>query len=243
MKAAADDTRMIRAEVDPRITYPCYKPLDEFIDVDRLLSLDGYITERIERHIAARQDDYFLNQHRLDARAPYVPGVREIWLTRTPPGTPYNYLDLDKPELWRLTDAAEEFSELTDFLATLPFKATGRMLIIYDDSGAEVPAHRDHLRTDVCHHFIWLRTNRRKPFYTLNHETGEKLYVDSYSAWFDTVNQFHGSDGGEGLTFSIRVDGTFTDDFLRRVPKPATNPASTPALWASLAPAQAASHR
>ncbi|HLL77379.1 MAG TPA: hypothetical protein VK421_19145 [Pyrinomonadaceae bacterium] len=243
MKAPADDTGVIRAEVDPRITYPCYKSLDEFIDVGRLKSLDGYITERINRHIAARRDSYFLNQHRLDARTPYVPGVREIWLTRTLPGMPYDYLDLDKPELWRPTDAAEEFSELMDFLATLPFKATGRILVIYDDSGAVTPAHQDHLSTDVCHHFVWLRTNRRKPFYVLNHETGEKLYVDSYSAWFDTVNQFHGSDGGEGLTFSIRVDGTFTDDFLRHVPKPASNPASAPALWASLTRARAAIHR
>ena len=243
MKAADDDTGMIRAEVDPRINYTCYKSLDEFIDVDRLRSFDGYITARIKRHIAARQDSYFLNQHRLDARTPYAPGVREIWLTRTPPGTPYDYLDLDRPELWRPTEAAEEFSELTDFLATLPFKATGRMLIIYDDSGAEVPAHRDHLNTDVCHHFVWLRTNRRKPFYTLNHETGEKLYVSSYSAWFDTVNQFHGSDAAEGLTFSVRVDGTFADDFLRLIPKPSSNPASTPALWASLNDASAAARQ
>ena len=234
MQAAADDTAMINAATDPRIKYPCYKSLDEFIDVERLTSLDGYITERIRRHISARQDSYFLNQHRLDPSAPYAPGVREIWLTRTPPGTPYDYLDLDKPGLWSPTEAAEEFSELTDFLATLPFKATGRALVIYDGTGAATPAHRDHLNTDVCHHFVWLRTNRRKPFYVLNHETGEKLYVDSYSAWFDTVNQFHASDGGEGLTFSVRVDGTFTDEFLRLIPKPASNPASTPALWASL---------
>jgi hypothetical protein len=243
MQATADDTGMIRAEIDPRITYPCYKSLDEFIDVGRLVSLDGYIEERIRRHIAAEQDSYFLNQHRLDARTPYVPGVREIWLTRTLPGTPYNYLDLDRPDLWHRTDAAEEFPELTDFLLTLPFKATGRMLIIYDDSGAEVPAHRDHLSTDVCHHFVWLRTNRRKPFYVLDHETGGKRYVESYSAWFDTVNQFHGSDAAAGLTFSIRVDGTFTDDFLRNVPRPAFNPASAPALWASLTDKRAAAQR
>src|SRR5918998_4047789 len=107
----ADGTRMVKAAVDPRIKYPCYKSFDEFIDVGRLRSLDGYIAERIRRHISARQDSYFLNQHRLDARAPYAPGVREIWLTRTRPGTPYDYLDLDKPELWERTDAAEEFAE------------------------------------------------------------------------------------------------------------------------------------
>ena len=119
------------------------------------------------------------------------------------------------------------------FIETLPFKATGRMLIMYDDAPRPVPAHRDHDATDVCHEFVWFRTNLGKPFYMLNHETGERRYVESYSAWFDTVNQFHGGDPARGLSFSIRVDGTFTDEFRQRIPRPASNPASTPALWAS----------
>jgi hypothetical protein len=68
--------------------------------------------------------------------------------------------------------------------------------------------------------------------YRLNPKTGERDYVESYSAWFDTVNQFHGSDAHEGLSFSVRVDGVFADAFRRRIPLPATNRASMPALWA-----------
>ena len=120
-----------------------------------------------------------------------------------------------------------------EFIETLPFERTGRMLIIYDDKGLEVPAHRDHLETEVCHEFIWFRTNLTKPFYMLNHQTGEKLYVTSYSAWFDTVNQFHGSDPVPGLSFSIRVDGIFNDAFRKQIPKPLANIASTPAVWSS----------
>ncbi|HVG35284.1 MAG TPA: hypothetical protein VM911_19610 [Pyrinomonadaceae bacterium] len=232
MKDQSDVRETVEAAVDPRITYPCYKSFDPFIDVERLKSLDGYISERIKRHIAARQDDYFLNAHRLDASSPHQPGVREIWLTRTKQGVPYNYLDLDKAELWWPTEAATEFSLLMDFIATLPFKTTGRMLIIYDNERTQVPAHRDHLSPEVCNDFIWLRTSLNKPLYLLNHRTRAKLYVASYSAWFDTVNQFHGSDAREGLSFSIRVDGRFTDDFRKRIPTPAYNLASTPALWA-----------
>jgi hypothetical protein len=106
------------------------------------------------------------------------------------------------------------------------------VLIIYDDSGLEVPAHRDHLETSVCHDFIWFRTNLRKRFYMYNQSTQEKLYVESYSAWFDTVNQFHGSDAGTGLTFSIRVDGIFNEGFRKQIPLWPENPAATPALWA-----------
>lgn len=234
MKIQADDNEMILKNVDPRVTYPCYKSLDEFIDVQRLKSLDAYIREKIEHHIKSREEDFFLNAHRLDATSPEQPGSREIWLTKTKPGVPYNYLDLDKPELWRPTAEAVEFSRLMDFIYTLPFKATGRMLIIYDNAATIVPAHRDHLDPQICHEFIWFRTNLEKPFYTLNHETNEKLYVDSYSAWFDTVNQFHGSDAKEGLSFSIRVDGIFIDEFRKNIPTPASNPASTAALWACI---------
>ncbi len=233
MIALTDDTGMTRRAVDAGITYPCYKSFDEFVDVERLKSLDGYVAERIRRHIARRKEDYFLNLHRLDASAPETPGSREVWLKRTKPGVPYNYFDVNRPELWATTPEASEFSELMDFIGTLPFEATARILVIYDDAGTEVPAHRDHLDTDLCHEFVWFRTSLRKPFYVLNHETGEKLYVRSYSAWFDTVNQFHGADACEGLAFSVRVDGRFTDEFRKLIPRPAVNPASAPALWAA----------
>jgi hypothetical protein len=224
----------IRPDVDPRIGYPSYVSVDRYVDIDRLRSLDRYLTQRIELRVADSRDPLFLNQHRLDPSSPYLPGVKEIWLTRTRPGMPYDYLDLNRDDLWEFTEAAKEFSELIDFIGMLPFKSTGRILIIYDDAGRTVPAHQDHQQIDLCHEFIWFRTNRPKPFYLLDHISGNKLYVDSYSAWFDTVNQYHGSDRADGLAFSFRVDGHFTDEFRAQIPKPEYNAASTPALWASL---------
>ena len=220
------------APVDPRIHYPCYVSFDDLIDVRRLKSLDGYIRERIQRHIDADSGTYFQNDHRLDERSPYEPGVREIWLSQNRPGVEYDYLNLNDPNAWEPAPDADEFPVLMDFLATLPFRATGRMIIIYDDAGHPVPAHRDHLDPELCHEFIWMRTNRQKPFFMLNHKTREKLYVESYSAWFDTVNQFHGTDAAQGLSFSIRVDGEFTDALRARIPRPEFNAASAAALWA-----------
>ena len=229
----ADDSGTAPAAFDPRIKYPCYKSFDEFLDVGRLRSLDGYITERVLRHARGREDiRFYTGPHRLESDAPHLPGSRMIYLAQSE--RPDEYFDLDKTWLWRPTAAAEEFSELMDFIATLPFKATGRMLIMYDEAGRAVTAHRDHDEAARCHDFVWFRTNLDKPFYMLNHRTGEKRYVEGYSAWFDSVNQFHGSDPRDGLSFSIRVDGRFTDDFRRRIPTPAHNPASTPALWACL---------
>jgi hypothetical protein len=107
------------------------------------------------------------------------------------------------------------------------------MLIMYDGDGRAVSAHKDHDSNDLCHEFIWFRTNRNKPFYMLNPETGEKLTVQSHSAWFDTVNQFHGAEASGELSFSIRVDGVFSDAFRELIPFPKTNRAAAPAIWAN----------
>jgi hypothetical protein len=221
-------------KLDSRITYPCYKSFDEFIDVERLKSLDAHITEGVKRHIEAQKDyQFYTGPFLLDDSSPDRPGSRMIYLAESK--RPDSYYDLDRPELWQRTSAADdEFAPLMDFINTLPFKATGRMLIMYDHVARPVSAHRDHDTPEVCHEFIWFRTNLHKPFYMLNHLTDEKLYVQSYSAWFDTCNQFHGADPLDGLSFSIRVDGIFTDDFRHQIPISHDNPASTPALWASL---------
>jgi len=221
--------------VDPRISYPSYMPMDAFIDVERLRALDGYITTRIKRRIeAAANNDvaFFTGPYKLEADALALPGTKMIYLSRSE--RPDRYLDLDQTELWHPTEAATEFCALMEFIGMLPFKATGRMLVMYDTEPRPVTAHRDHMETDICHDFIWMRTSKKKPFYMLNHITGEKQYVESYSAWFDSVNQFHGADAYEGLSFSIRVDGVFTDEFKAQIPQPTVNPASAPSLWAAL---------
>jgi len=221
------------AHVDPRISYPSYKSFDDLIDVERLRALDGYIRQRIRRHIAAGSDlKFYTGPYTLKEEIAGRPGSRMIYLSESQ--LPDSYFDLDRTDLWRPTNAATEFSLLMDFIRTLPFESTGRMLIMYDDVPREVPAHRDHTETEVLHEFLWLRTNLNKPFYVLNYVTGEKEHVEGYSAWFDTVNQFHGSEAVDGLAFSIRVDGVFSQELKAKIPKPPFNAASTPSYWASL---------
>jgi hypothetical protein len=211
--------------------YPSYKDLDRYIDVDRLRSLDGFVTERLMRRLEAAGDLAFCTgPFLLSEGAPRLPGSRMVSLTA---GGNQDYYALDRPEQWRPTPDAEEFAPLMEFIATLPFEATGRMIVMYDFDGRAVPAHRDHDSAGLCHEFIWFRTNLSKPLYMLSPETGEKRYVASYSAWFDTVNQYHGADEAPGLSFSIRVDGRFSEAFRRLIPAGAANRASAPSLWAA----------
>ncbi len=230
--------RMIeKAKVDPRIVLPCYKSFDNLIDVERLKSLDTYLMDRIEAHYKSQRDELFhTGVLTITSNSPKQPGSKIIYLSKSI--KPYVYMDLDKPELWQPTPESREFPLLMDFIATLPFKATARMMIMYDEGGKEVTAHRDHVSEGVCHEFIWFRPNMNKPFYMLNQKTHEKKYVEAYSAWFDSVNQFHGADAHSGLSVSIRVDGIFTDEFRKQIPVPPYNAASTPALWACLSGSQ-----
>lgn len=225
----------ILPQVDPRIRYPSYKSFDDLIDVERLKSLDGYVTERIQKRVSKDKDlQFYTGPFRLAENAPAKPGSKMVYLSQ--PRGEDNYYNLDNPDEWQPAEGATEFAELMDFIATLPFRATGRMIIMYDPDGRAVTAHRDHVSHELCHEFLWFRTNLRKPFYMLNETTGEKQYVESHSAWFDTVNQFHGGDATGELAISIRVDGIFSDELRARMPIAETNRASTPSLWACTEP-------
>jgi hypothetical protein len=207
--------------------------LDPYVDVERLRSLDQYVRTRIERRLQAAKDlAFYTGPFLLDGRDPHLPGTRLIYLAQSE--REQDYYDLDRTDLWHLTQDAEDYAELMEFIATLPFESTGRMIIMYDDSGRAVSAHRDHDSLDLCHEFIWFRTNLEKPFYMLDPGRGEKRYVRSHAAWFDTVNQFHGADATGSLSFSIRVDGRFSEAFRREIPFGSNNSAAaTASLWAA----------
>jgi hypothetical protein len=212
--------------------YPSYKDLDRFINVERLRALDHYLRERIQRRLnAARDLRFYTGPFLLDDKAPHLPGSRMVYLSRSV--REENYYDLDRTDLWQPSEEASEFSELMDFIATLPFKARGRMLIMYDDRGRAVSAHRDHDDQELCHEFVWFRTNFDKPFFMLNPDTGERLDVASHAAWFDTVNQYHGADETGRLSFSIRVDGVFSDEFRALIPFPEVNRSAAASIWAA----------
>lgn len=212
--------------------HPSYKTFDPFLDVGRLVALDAMITQRIRARLDATADrQFYTGPFLLDAGASDRPGSRMIELSRSI--EPENYYDLDRTDVWEPTPAAAEFAPLMDFITTLPFKATGRILIMYDPQGRAVSAHKDHDSIELCHEFIWMRTNLRKPFYMQHPETGERRYIEGHSAWFDTVNQFHGGDASGELSFSIRVDGIFSDAFRSTIPFSKENRAVTPSIWAN----------
>jgi hypothetical protein len=222
-----------RAPIDAGVTFPSHVSFDRFIDVEALKALDNITRERL---MTRDGDDLFWTGHFTPDTEHERPGGRIVWLTEET--VDRDYYNIDQPQYWREGEAAKDFPEVMDFIRTLPFKSTGRILIMYDVNGRAVPPHRDHPKPEVCNHFIWMRMTLNKQLYLMNSATRERQNVEGYSAWFDTVNQYHGVDASEGLSISLRVDGVFTDELQALIPKPEKNAAAAASLWAARGDAQ-----
>jgi hypothetical protein len=120
------------------------------------------------------------------------------------------------------TQNAKHFASLTGFIKTLPFVETGRVVIFLSNANMTGAIHRDLAPSaDVApDEFIWMRTRTNKGFFVQDSESNEKYYVNSYAAWFNTTD-YHGTDAAETASFSIRVDGVFTDEFRAKINEPA----------------------
>ncbi len=115
----------------------------------------------------------------------------------------------------RTCSNAQYFPGLLKFIESLPMKEIGRVSIFLSPSGATGRIHTDGIpsqRKRLEHEFIWLSTNLDKKFFIYNSAEKKKDFVSSHSAYFNSMDP-HGSDPMPYQTYSIRVDGFFTDDF------------------------------
>ena len=64
----------------------------------------------------------------------------------------------------------------------------------------------------VDHHSIMLSPARNKRSFIYDQENDKKYYVDSNCYVFHDLN-YHGVDPNPEWTYTIRVDGIFTDEF------------------------------
>ena len=94
------------------------------------------------------------------------------------------------------------------------FKEIGRTVILLNDPYSKAIEHSDYAdglsRKD---NFIWINPLQRKKFFVKDGDI--KHYVTSKIAFFDSAN-IHGTDPSDLSTFSIRVDGKFTEEFLNK---------------------------
>lgn len=188
--------------------------LDEFIDVERLCAMDESLTQRLwslsaQYPVWPSRFVTWYTQHLQKEAKP-----KALYLTDKPNCRTYSEQMRDQRGFAPTKEAAF-FKDVFAFIETLPFEYTGRVLIIFDEDGLDTPAHVDHTDPTWRQEFIWFRPNLHKQFYVVDNQSNAKVYVDSYSAWFDTGKIRHGVDGRDGFAISIRVDGAFTPEFRR----------------------------
>lgn len=192
-----------------------YLSLDDYIDVDRLRSMNDGLEAKLLNLLEEEPErvGLFSAGERLDPNGSTQSGTRTVRLRNQFRG---GYSEIHCGDSWEDSESVADFPELMRFVASLPLKSYGRCFIIFDDKGVIELPHRDHGDPKLKQEFMWFRTNRKKRFYIYERSSGTKHYVESYSAWFDT-RHFHGVDPADGLSLSVRVDGVFTDEFRNTV--------------------------
>lgn len=106
------------------------------------------------------------------------------------------------------------------------FDSVGRVHFLLTDQQSATPEHIDSAHP-LCgpqrgynappdREFLWIKMSQPKHFYVLDDQTGYRHQVTSRAAWFNTYD-LHGGDPNEVVTWSLRIDGVFSNDFRNKL--------------------------
>tara|TARA_B110000503_G_C7019554_1_gene359160 strand:- start:169 stop:924 length:756 start_codon:yes stop_codon:yes gene_type:complete len=115
------------------------------------------------------------------------------------------------------TDEKHHFTTLVEFIEKLPFESIGRIMIFMTEPNNETVPHYDSTLDNTTRpndDFIWFTTNKDyKKIFVMDGDTKEKFYTDPSKKfiWFNEMD-YHGTDPVNRFSFSIRVDGKFTQE-------------------------------
>lgn len=124
------------------------------------------------------------------------------------------------------TPDAQYFPELRAWLEKLitdeVFEYLGRVIFFKAEHDVTMPLHRDLILpmeteyTDHRHEFIHIRPNFEKGFYVWDNEKDEQVFVESHACFFNDQD-WHGGVANNKQTYSLRIDGKFTDKFREKI--------------------------
>jgi len=117
-------------------------------------------------------------------------------------------------DLGQWTEAAKLFPNVVDYVNQLPFKTIGRVLFFTTYPNAGVVTHRDSIVTEHSDHNINLFfASGSRPSFVWDEKTKEKKYLDvNARSYFFNNRDYHGVDPEPVFRYTLRVDGTFTDE-------------------------------
>lgn len=131
---------------------------------------------------------------------------------------------VDDPNLWK--QRRDTFKSVWEFIdQSGVFASTGRINFFITDHLCPTPEHMDYdhpqSNYSVGHNalaekqFLYINPTG-KSFYIKDEKTGKQYPVTSKCAWFNTLD-LHGGNGVKQQAWSLRIDGKFSQSFLRRL--------------------------
>lgn len=146
---------------------------------------------------------------------------------------PYIYYFLWEEGSWddrtaprKLTEEAAHFPNVVKWVEQLQgtvFEHIGRVIFFHCDHDGIPFEHRDldaknGLNVMMPHRneFIHIRPNTKKAFYVWDPEKKNKVYLNTRAAWWNDQD-WHGGERIMEQSYSLRIDGKFTEAFRKKL--------------------------
>ncbi|WP_437492145.1 hypothetical protein WME75_17195 [Sorangium sp. So ce1014] len=115
-------------------------------------------------------------------------------------------------------EARAVFPRTVDFIRSLPFAEIGRCVIFGLEANDHAPAHRDTEPGGALGPAQSISFDPRgdKRFYVCDRAGEERTIVRAPVYWFNDMD-YHGVEPDPFFRYSIRVDGVFTPEFVKRL--------------------------
>ena len=123
-------------------------------------------------------------------------------------------------EFFDWNDNIKNFPKLKEWLDNLigsVFEQYGRILFFIHEHDCKLLTHRDGPGYFPHHNeFLWLNPMMIKTFYVYDDLSEVKHYVKSPSVFFNDLDM-HGGEVSQSMTWSLRIDGVFTEEFRKKL--------------------------
>lgn len=146
---------------------------------------------------------------------------------------PYIYYYLWEEGSWddrtaprKLTDEAQHFPNVVKWVESMVgtiFEDIGRVIFFHCEADGLPFEHRDldakngvNVVEPHRNEFIHIRPDTRNQFYIWDPETKCKYGLNTRAAWWNDVD-WHGGNRVMAQTYSLRIDGKFTDEFRNKL--------------------------
>lgn len=130
---------------------------------------------------------------------------------------PTNFFTKHIAETTTITEADKDIGFFYDWLDKQNiFSTFGRVAAFINFEGECTPIHTDRkFDPNVLDEFIWINFSPNKKFFVYDPDTKEKTYFTGHTNWFH-ASTYHGCDDVSYASYSLRVDGIFSDEFIKR---------------------------